>query len=101
MKPVSWLLTALITVYQYVISPALAPRCRYYPTCSAYAKQAIERHGALKGSWLALKRLGRCHPWGDYGYDPVPQARCAHHAPHVHHAPTVHHATGGMTKESL
>jgi len=93
MKPVAFLLKALIAAYQYLISPALAPRCRYYPTCSAYAREAITRHGALYGTWLAVKRLARCHPWGDYGYDPVPEAhRCGQ--------PHAHAARGGMTKES-
>ena len=65
-------LMALITAYQWTISPALPNACRYQPTCSHYAHQAIERHGALKGSWLALKRIARCAPWGGSGYDPVP-----------------------------
>jgi putative membrane protein insertion efficiency factor len=95
MKPVSRLLAALITFYQRAISPAFAPRCRYYPTCSSYAREAILRHGALKGTGLALWRLLRCNPWGDYGYDPVPEARCPHHAH------PLHKARGGMTKESL
>lgn len=64
---------ALIRFYQKYISPAFPPRCRYTPTCSQYAFEAIERYGALKGGWLALKRFLRCHPFhkGDY-YDPVP-----------------------------
>lgn len=64
---------ALIRFYQKYISPAFPPRCRYTPTCSQYALEAIERYGALKGGWLALKRFLRCHPFhkGDY-YDPVP-----------------------------
>jgi len=98
MNPVSWLLTALITLYQRLISPALAPRCRYYPTCSAYAREAIRRHGALKGGGLALWRLLRCNPWGDYGYDPVPETRCPDHASHAHARGGPRH---GLTKESL
>ncbi|HSL69929.1 MAG TPA: membrane protein insertion efficiency factor YidD [Longimicrobiales bacterium] len=66
------ILRALIRGYQRLISPALPAACRYTPTCSAYADEAIEKHGALKGSWLALRRLLRCHPWGGHGYDPVP-----------------------------
>ena len=69
----SYFLKALITVYKYVVSPLLGPKCRYLPTCSSYALEAIEVHGPLKGSWLGAKRILRCHPWGDSGYDPVPQ----------------------------
>lgn len=62
----------IIKFYQYAISPHFPPACRYTPTCSAYAVEALRKHGALKGSWLALKRISRCHPWGGSGYDPVP-----------------------------
>ena len=62
----------LIKFYQYVISPAIGPKCRYTPTCSHYALEAINKYGVLKGIWLALKRIGRCHPWGGHGHDPVP-----------------------------
>lgn len=65
-------LLALLRFYQYAISPMLGRNCRYHPTCSAYAVEAVERHGALKGGWLALKRVGRCHPFKPGGYDPVP-----------------------------
>lgn len=61
-----------VRVYQYCISPLLPPSCRFYPTCSAYAVEAIMVHGVLRGSWLTLRRLARCHPWGGSGYDPVP-----------------------------
>ena len=67
------LLLLLIRAYQLVLSPLLGPSCRFQPTCSAYAMECIERFGALKGSWLALKRLLRCHPLGGHGYDPPPQ----------------------------
>lgn len=80
-----WLLRGLIRGYQLFISPLLGPRCRFYPTCSNYALEAIETHGALKGSWLALRRLLRCHPWGDGGVDPVPPACCKDHSPHDTH----------------
>ncbi len=70
-----WLLVGLIRIYQLVISPLLGQRCRYYPSCSAYALEAIQVHGALRGSWLGARRLARCHPWTDGGYDPVPPAR--------------------------
>ena len=62
-----------IRVYQLCISPVLPPACRYYPTCSAYAAEAIMTHGIFRGGWLALKRIARCHPWGGSGYDPVPE----------------------------
>ena len=63
---------APIRFYQYVISPWLGRSCRYTPSCSAYAIEAITVHGVLKGLWLSTKRLSRCHPWGSSGYDPVP-----------------------------
>lgn len=62
-----------IRFYQYAISPLLGPRCRFKPTCSHYAIEAIEEWGVLKGGWLAMKRIGKCHPWGPWGYDPVPK----------------------------
>jgi putative membrane protein insertion efficiency factor len=65
-------LLGLIRLYQLTLSPWLGSPCRYEPTCSRYAAEAIERHGAVRGVWLAAKRLGRCHPWGGSGYDPVP-----------------------------
>ena len=68
----SRLLLALIRGYQLVLSPWLAPRCRYLPTCSGYALEAIGKYGAIKGGYLALKRILRCHPFGGSGYDPVP-----------------------------
>lgn len=71
------LLTLLIGGYRRFLSPLLAPRCRFHPTCSAYALEAIRVHGALKGSWLAAKRVARCHPWNPGGVDPVPERRAA------------------------
>ena len=71
----SWLaqpLVWLVRCYQLVISPFLPPSCRFYPTCSHYAIEALQRHGALKGFWLALRRVLRCHPWNPGGHDPVP-----------------------------
>ena len=66
------LLIGLITAYRYLLSPFLGPSCRFYPTCSAYAAEAIDTHGALRGSWLAVKRILKCHPWHPGGLDPVP-----------------------------
>ena len=66
------LLVVPIRGYQRFVSPLLPPSCRYLPTCSAYAVEAIGKHGAAKGGWLALRRIARCHPWGASGYDPVP-----------------------------
>jgi putative membrane protein insertion efficiency factor len=66
--PLIW----LVRIYQYAISPMLARSCRFHPSCSEYAVEALQRHGALKGSWLAMRRVGRCHPWHPGGYDPVP-----------------------------
>ena len=63
---------APIRFYRRFISPALGPNCRYSPTCSAYAMTAIERHGVVRGGWMSLKRVGRCHPWHPGGHDPVP-----------------------------
>lgn len=68
-----WLFILPIRFYQYAISPLLGPRCRFQPTCSHYAVEAIEEWGVLKGAWLAIKRIGKCHPWGPWGYDPVPR----------------------------
>ena len=68
-----YLLIAIIRFYQLAISPMLGSNCRFYPTCSLYAKQAIEQHGALKGSWLAVRRIGRCNPWHEGGVDLVPE----------------------------
>jgi putative membrane protein insertion efficiency factor len=62
----------MIRVYQMLVSPWLGPACRFEPTCSRYAIEAVQRRGPLRGSWLAFKRLARCHPLGDHGYDPVP-----------------------------
>ena len=63
----------LIQAYRYLISPLLGVNCRFAPSCSAYAIEAIQRHGALRGGALTVKRMGRCHPWGGSGYDPVPE----------------------------
>jgi len=62
----------LIKVYQFTLSPFLGRQCRFVPTCSQYSIEAIQKYGALKGAWLAIKRIVRCNPWGGSGYDPVP-----------------------------
>ncbi len=67
-----YFLMALVRLYRSMLSPYLPPSCRYSPTCSAYALDALQKYGAWYGSWLTLKRLARCHPWGGHGHDPVP-----------------------------
>jgi putative membrane protein insertion efficiency factor len=67
-RPLIWLVRA----YQLVISPFVPPSCRFYPTCSHYAIEALQKHGVLKGGWLAVHRIARCHPWHPGGHDPVP-----------------------------
>ena len=68
----AWAVIALLRAYRVTLSPLLGPCCRYQPSCSQFALEALERHGALRGSWLAMHRIGRCHPFGGVGYDPVP-----------------------------
>jgi putative membrane protein insertion efficiency factor len=67
----------MIRGYQLVISPMLGPRCRFHPSCSHYAQEALQVHGLRRGGWLALRRIGRCHPWHPGGLDPVPPANTA------------------------
>ena len=71
-SPLAKMMLLLIRFYQYAISPLIPPRCRFTPTCSQYAVEAVQKHGAIKGGWLALKRIARCHPFGGSGHDPVP-----------------------------
>jgi putative membrane protein insertion efficiency factor len=72
-----YVLKILIRAYQLVVSPLLGPRCRFYPSCSHYALEAIDAHGAARGTWLTVKRISRCHPWHKGGFDPVPA--CSKH----------------------
>lgn len=72
MNPGQRLLIGAIRIYQVALSPYFGNQCRFYPTCSEYAKEAVARHGALKGAWLAIRRIGRCHPYHPGGHDPVP-----------------------------
>jgi uncharacterized protein len=90
MSPLARVLTLLVRGYQLVLSPLLGPRCRFYPSCSSYAVQALSTHGALRGSWLAGRRLLRCHPWNPGGVDHVPPAgsRTGHQR---------HHSSGSTT----
>ena len=71
-KVFSFIFIFLIRAYKTLLSPILPPSCRYTPTCSEYGLEAIKKYGPFKGGWLAIKRIGRCHPWGGHGYDPVP-----------------------------
>ncbi|MGZ3776616.1 MAG: membrane protein insertion efficiency factor YidD [Mucilaginibacter sp.] len=69
---VGWIFIILIRIYQYLISPITGASCRYTPTCSQYAVEAIKKYGAFKGGWLTIKRIASCNPWGGDGHDPVP-----------------------------
>jgi uncharacterized protein len=90
MNPVSAVVRILIRLYQWCISPFMMPHCRYLPTCSDYADEALAEHGPVAGGWLALRRLCRCHPWGGSGYDPVPAARPRGAATAPHAASPLH-----------
>jgi uncharacterized protein len=74
-----FVLKILIRAYQLLLSPLIGPSCRFYPSCSQYGIEAIDTHGALRGAWLTIKRISRCHPWHEGGFDPVP-GRCLKHS---------------------
>lgn len=79
MRIFGYLIILPIRAYRYFISPLMPPRCRFVPSCSGYAQEAIIRHGLILGGSLSVKRILRCHPWGKGGYDPVPPSHCVHH----------------------
>jgi putative membrane protein insertion efficiency factor len=77
------LVRAALRFYQLALSPLVGPTCRFHPSCSQYALEAVERFGVLRGAWLSARRLARCHPWHPGGYDPVPPPHvCVHHVRH-------------------
>jgi putative membrane protein insertion efficiency factor len=79
--PVKWMLIGLLKGYRFAISPLYGQVCKYHPTCSAYALEAVTIHGSIKGSWLTVRRIASCHPWAAGGYDPVPgsQSQASQH----------------------
>ena len=82
--PLSWLLSLPVLAYRATFSAWVGHGCRYQPTCSAYALEALDRHGPIRGTWLAARRILSCHPFGGHGYDPVPGADPEHDAQHRH-----------------
>jgi putative membrane protein insertion efficiency factor len=78
MSPLAHALRFVVRLYQLTLSPMIGPVCRFDPSCSHYAMSALETHGGIRGSWLTLRRLARCHPWGGKGYDPVPPPDTPH-----------------------
>lgn len=74
MSPLAHVLRGAVLAYRYSLSSLIGAECRFRPTCSEYAMDAITAHGAIKGGWMAVRRMGRCHPWGGNGWDPVPEA---------------------------
>ncbi|WP_417254853.1 membrane protein insertion efficiency factor YidD [Celeribacter sp.] len=75
MTPLAFVASLPVRAYRRIFSPFVGHNCRYQPTCSAYALEALEKHGGIKGTWLTLRRIGRCHPLGGMGYDPVPETK--------------------------
>ncbi|GLQ35016.1 putative membrane protein insertion efficiency factor [Amylibacter marinus] len=72
MSPLAWVFSMIVRFYRMVVSPLLGGNCRFQPTCSSYALEALKKHGGIKGGWLALRRISKCHPWGGSGVDNVP-----------------------------
>ncbi|MBK9138436.1 MAG: membrane protein insertion efficiency factor YidD [Verrucomicrobia bacterium] len=103
MNPAQHILVAALRLYQWAVSPLVAgvfgplARCRFQPTCSAYALEAVRIHGALRGTWLAICRLGRCHPWGGCGHDPVPPRRTNIVGGPPVALSSIHPSAGGLT----
>ncbi|MEE3625901.1 membrane protein insertion efficiency factor YidD [Nitrospirillum sp. BR 11752] len=99
MSPLARLLRLPIHAYRLLLAPLLGPRCRFEPSCSAYALEALAVHGGIKGAWLAARRIARCHPWGGGGFDPVPPMTSgpSESAPSRRHSPDIHccHMDGG------
>lgn len=94
-----WLLTVLVKFYQVAISPYFPSSCRYSPTCSHYAIDALKAHGPIKGSWLAIKRIARCHPWAKGGHDPVPPAE-QQNSSHLSEYHSLEHVTVNATTQN-
>lgn len=90
-----YVLVAALRVYRRIVSPLYGEVCRYYPSCSAYALEAVERHGAARGTWLTVRRLGRCHPWAEGGVDHVPG-----HVPSSDPGREPHHQTAGTRPDT-
>ncbi|ADO43629.1 membrane protein insertion efficiency factor YidD [Ketogulonicigenium vulgare] len=86
MTPLARLFALPVKAYRLVLSPWIGQYCRYHPTCSTYALEALEKHGGLKGGWLTLRRLARCHPWGGSGIDNVPEPKAKPKAKPNHHS---------------
>ena len=84
MNPAQAIVRVLVRGYQIAVSPVLPKSCRFYPSCSSYTLEAVERFGVVRGGWLSFKRIVRCHPWTDSDYDPVPDSLSAHKHPHSH-----------------
>ncbi|MDT0682292.1 membrane protein insertion efficiency factor YidD [Roseicyclus sp. F158] len=83
MSPLARLLSLPVHAYRLILSPWVGRNCRFQPTCSAYSLEALSRHGAVRGGWLTMRRIGRCHPFGGSGYDPVPDPPRDSRPPHA------------------